>query len=215
MAARDAVLFARENAAQVRLSTPRVERVRTGDQRHRSSLATAIAGIDVERRHAARGQQVDKDVGALPEGLEHRVLRSTDEDESIGIPHRQRLQENRVEQAEDGRGDADRERQREDDGGGEARRRGPGRARRSGRRARRSRRRIPSRRRARDPLTAAALPSCRRAARIASSRDRPALEVLIEGGFDVGTEAPRRAPRRADRAARARRSRRSSAAPSA
>ena len=121
MGTRDAVLFARERPSERGLDAEG-RKVRTGDQRHPSSLATAITGIDVERRHAARGQQVDEDVGALPEGLEHRVLRSTDEHESIGIPHRQRLQENRVEQAEDGRGDADRQRQREDDSGGEARR---------------------------------------------------------------------------------------------
>ena len=55
----------------------------------------------------------------LPKGLKDRVLWAAYQDELFRIPHRQRLQDDRIEQAEDGRRRPDPERQRQRGGGGE------------------------------------------------------------------------------------------------
>jgi hypothetical protein len=119
--ARPALATVGEGMADRRLNA-QCREVAVRYQRDGRSLRRAALHVDIERRDAARRQQIHEDVGLLAERLIHRILGTADEDELLGMPHRKRPEHHRIEQAEHGGSCANAQREGRQRGDGEARR---------------------------------------------------------------------------------------------
>ena len=122
MLARGSVLVEREDPTARGRHAERRE-IGGGHERYVRPFAGSARSIDVERGDAARRTQVREDLGVLLKRPEHRIQTAgPDRYQRLRIPNGQGVEQNGVDQAEDGCRTSDAECQRQYRDGGEARR---------------------------------------------------------------------------------------------